>query len=445
MPVCRVGIRANEDAWFLGETSGTQMMWDKSADSLLLTGTAAKFSLGTFGSSTSGNGVTMTATNSAALQVFVDDGDASIGSGTLTRAVRGRNLQVYTSGNREQETAGVIGQVVSVAGTNRHNMAGTWGSYEAKTSLVVDGQAAATDTWAQAAVLGRVGVGSAITTLNANGVLAGVAAMSGTASFAANNGDFTAFYAGAWSGNVDWDHGLLIESGKCVAGVTIKTTSGSGIDFPAGETYGKALAYGEFGTPVAFGDDEPFEIHGRLDANAKVKPLMRVRCSTPDGVAMTTGEVHAIQAQAYNTSTSDAAVLEALQGHVGIKAAAEVIADLESNEPNMRAGWLKIEDLGFDLTLTGSACVLNLGMQWNSGTTLTGNCDWIKLVKKGTLTDPADAMIRVYDGAGGGFATNLLDIPAALPYDAANSSGSQSGKIACKVGGATKYIQVYSN
>ena len=159
---------------------------------------------------------------------------------------------------------------------------------------------------------------------------------------------------------------------------------------------------------------------------------------------MTTGEVHAIQAQAYNTSTSDAAVLEALQGHVGIKAACEIIADI-SPLPNMRAGWLKIEDLGFDLTLTGDAAVLCLGWQFNSGTTLTGNADWIFLTKEGTLTDPADAMIRVYDGAGGGFATNLLDIPAALPYDASNSSNSQSGKIAIKVGGATKYIQCYSD
>jgi hypothetical protein len=113
--------------------------------------------------------------------------------------------------------------------------------------------------------------------------------------------------------------------------------------------------------------------------------------------------------------------------------------------PNMRAAWFKIEDLGNDLTLTGTAAVMTLGMQWNTGTTLNGNCDWIKLSKQGTLTDPADAMIRVYDGAGGGFATNLLDIPAALPYSAANSGGAQSGKIAIKVGGNTKYIQCYSN
>ncbi len=432
------------DVKFFGATSGSYFLWDESVDTLLLIGATAKFRLGTFSGAVVGSGSALSATNTAAFRVYADDGGAAIGSGVLARAGVFRHLLTYTGGNREQEAAGVIGQVVSVAGTNRHNMAGTWGSYEARTSLVIDGQAAATDTWAQAAIIARVGVGSAIATLNTNGVLAGVAAMSNTASFAANNGDYAALYAGAWASAVDWDHGLLIESGKCVAGVTIKTTSGAGIDFPAGETYGKALAYGEFGTPVVFGDDEPFEIHGRLDADAKTKPLMRVRCSTPDGVAMTTGEVHAIQAQAYNTSTSDAAILEAIQGHVGIKANAEVIVDI-TTAPNMRAAWFKIEDLGFNLTLTGAAAVLALGMQFNSGTTLTGNADWIFLGKEGSLTDPADAFVRVYDGAGGGWANFLIDAPASLPWDAANSSNTQSGKIAVRIGGATKYIQTYSD
>lgn len=215
MPVCRVGIRANEDSWFLGETSGTQMMWDKSVDSLLLTGTAAKFRLGAFAGAASGSGVALSASNSAAFRVYVDDGGAAIGSGTLARAGVFRNLQTYTTGNREQESAGVVGQVVSVSGTNRHNMAGTWGSYEARTALTVDGQAATTDTWCQAGVLGRVGSAASIITINTNGVLAGVAAMSNvTTGFASNSGIYPAFYAGAWSGNVDWDYGVYIEAAK---------------------------------------------------------------------------------------------------------------------------------------------------------------------------------------------------------------------------------------
>jgi hypothetical protein len=249
------------------------------------------------------------------------------------------------------------------------------------------------------------------------------------------------------SGKLAWAHGIYIDASAATAGITIGTCAGAGIDFPSGGTYAAALRYGTFTTPVLFGDDEPFEIHGRLDADAKTKPLMRVRCSTPDGTAMTTGEVHAIQAQAYNTSTSDAAVLEALQGHVGIKAHAEVIADIEGEEPNMRACWLKIEDLGYNLTLTGTACVLNLGMQWNTDTTLTGNCDWIKLVKKGSLTDPADAIIRIYDGAGGGAANYLMDGPASVPFtndSVATNSGASQACLKVKFGGTVYEIPLFT-
>ncbi len=161
--------------------------------------------------SVTGSGVPLNATDSAAFSVFSDDAGAAIGSGTLTRAGRFRNLQTYTGGNREQEAAGLIGQLVSVAGTNRHNMCGLMGSYEASTSLTVDGQAFATDPWIQAAVIGRVGVGSAITTVNTNARLAGVAAMCNTASLVSNSGVFSAFYAGHWSGAMDWEYALYAE------------------------------------------------------------------------------------------------------------------------------------------------------------------------------------------------------------------------------------------
>ena len=215
MPVCRVGTRSNEDCWWLGETAATQMMWDKSVDSLLLTGTAAKQRIGTFAGAASGSGSVLSASNTASFRVYTDDGGAAIGSGQFVRAGVFRNLQTYTSGNREQESGGVVGQVVSVSGTNRHNMAGTWGSYEARTALTVDGQAAATDTWIQAGVLGRVGSAASIITINTNAVLAGVAAMSNVnTGFAANTGIYSAFYAGAWASAVDWDYGVYIEAAK---------------------------------------------------------------------------------------------------------------------------------------------------------------------------------------------------------------------------------------
>lgn len=224
----------------------------------------------------------------------------------------------------------------------------------------------------------------------------------------------------------------------------VKINVGVGSNLSGAHAAGQALVLGTFGSPSEYTANEMIELHGRQTSGTDQKPMMRVRNSAPASVDMTTGAVVTAQFQAYGTDTSDVAGLEAMEAHVGIKAACEIIADLGAM-PNMRAGWFKIEDLGFDLTLTGDAAVLCLGWQFNAGTTLTGNADWIFLAKEGSLTDPADAFLRVYDGAGGGWATNLLDIPASLPYDAANSSGTQSGKIACNIGGSTKYIQVYSD
>lgn len=203
------------DVTFFGATASNYMRWDESVDTLLLIGTAAKFRLGTFSGSTHGSGSVLSASNTASFRVYCDDGNAAIGSGTFARAGVFRHLQVYTGGNREQEAAGVVGQIVSVAGTNRHNMCGVMGSYEARTSLTVDGQAATTDTWAQAAVIGRVGAANNILTIASNGVLAGVAAMSNvTTALAANSGVYAGFYVGKWGGATgtdSWSHGIYIE------------------------------------------------------------------------------------------------------------------------------------------------------------------------------------------------------------------------------------------
>lgn len=229
-----------------------------------------------------------------------------------------------------------------------------------------------------------------------------------------------------------------------LTGLTINTAAGTGIDFPAGETYGKALAYGTFGTPIIYSTDEPFEIHGRHSTATEQKPLVRIRASAPAATAMTTGAVRALQAQAYGTDTSDIAALQALEAHVGIKAACEIIADV-GVLPNMRAGWFKIEDLGNVLTLTGDAAVLCLGFQFAGTSTLTGNADWMFLAKEGGLTDPADAFVRVYDGAGGGWATNLFDVPASAPATVASATYTTAeGYFTVKVGGSTYRMPFYT-
>lgn len=226
------------------------------------------------------------------------------------------------------------------------------------------------------------------------------------------------------------------------------THTTAGISITGTFAAGQALIIGTgISTPVSFSGNNLVEWHGRSSDATNSSPLLRCRCSAPASTAMTTGRVQSIQAQAYGTDTNDVAGLLAIEGVVGIKAACTIIADV-GILPNMMGGWFKIEDLGFDLTLTGDAAVITLSTQFNAGTTLTGNCDWMFLTKEGGLTGAGgvpDAFLRVYDGTGGGWANFFIDAPASLPYDAADSSGTASGKIACNIGGATKYIQVYSD
>lgn len=238
-------------------------------------------------------------------------------------------------------------------------------------------------------------------------------------------------------------------SGTVATALTISGThTTAGISITGTFVNGQAMRIGTgISTPVTFTGNELVEWHGRLSAATSSNPLLRCRCSAPASTAMTTGSVIAGQFQAYGTDTSDISGLNAIQGHVGIKGDSTIIADL-GPLPNMTAGWFKIEDLGFDLTLTGDAAALVLGMQFNAGTTLTGVADFIFLMKEGGLTGAGgvpDAIIRGYDGTGGGLANFLLDIPASLPFTAANSNGTQSGKIAVNIGGSTKYIQTYSD
>ena len=219
------------DMIFRGTTASNYMQWDESADSLLLVGTAVKFSLGSFTGAAIGTGSVVSSSATAPFKVFADDGGAAIGSGSLVRAGWFRNLQTYTGGNREQEATGVQGSLVSVAGVNRHNMSGVLGSYEARTSLTVGGQAATTDTWIQAGVLGRVGMSTGTLVVDTNAVLAGVAAMSNINS-AVNEtltGDYVGFYVGAWANAIDFEIGLLIEGSKVTQGINVGKHSSTAV------------------------------------------------------------------------------------------------------------------------------------------------------------------------------------------------------------------------
>ncbi|MFB0545741.1 MAG: hypothetical protein ACETWB_02415 [Anaerolineae bacterium] len=173
------------------------------------------------GGSTTGNGYPLSATQTGVLKVYGDDANAAIGSGSMIKPIEGRLLLTYTGGNREQEAVGILGKIVSVAGVNRHNMCGLMGSYEVGTSLTVDGQVYTIDPWIQAAVIGRVGAGSAITTINTYGILAAFAAMSNTTSFAANSGEYDGLYIGRWGSLAAFTYGIHMETGAVSNGILI--------------------------------------------------------------------------------------------------------------------------------------------------------------------------------------------------------------------------------
>lgn len=222
-----------------GATSGCYMLWDESLDSLLIPGTNGKFQIGGFTGAAIGTGSVVSATATAPFKVFADDGGAAIGSGSLVRAGWFRNLQTYTGGNREQEACGVQGSLVSVAGTNRHNMCGVLGSYEARTSLVVDGQISSTDPWIQAGVIGRVGMSSGTLTVNQYGVLAGLAAMSNvnTACTETFTGRFAGLYVGRWASANEFEYAIYAEDVQ--HGIYMTVDSGT----VSGEEHGWELDY----------------------------------------------------------------------------------------------------------------------------------------------------------------------------------------------------------
>lgn len=273
------GLGAVGTQHFLGHRIGAIGL-DASRNTYLnLTSILNQQLIGSFSGATVGSGVTMTSSVTKAFGVYADDGGAAIGSGTFARAIVGRHLLTYTTGNREQEAAGVVGQIVSSEGTNRHNMCGVMGSYEARTSLTIDGQINSTDTWCQAGVIGRVG-GASMTIAN-YGVLAGVAAMSNITSGQLTNsagGVYAAFYAGAWAGTTDWQWGLVIEGPKVSNGIAIGTSTFP-VTLAAAANFGFQL-YTTCASAHASNSVEPFYMKSTMTGPAGVGGRARFHCYT---------------------------------------------------------------------------------------------------------------------------------------------------------------------
>jgi hypothetical protein len=453
---------------YIGHRVGAIAIDSSKLTYLRLTSITQQHLIGTFSGATTGSGITMSSTVTKALGVYADDGGAAIGSGTFARAIVGRHLLTYTGGNREQEAAGVVGQIVSSTGTNRHNMCGVMGSYEARTSLTVDGQAAATDTWAQAAVIGRVG-GTAIT-VNTNGVLAGFAAMSNlTSGQLTNNGQFTAFYAGAWSGTTDWQYGLYLEGGKvtngiyigtgCTNAITALTTLSSqttenqlvDLDFITDSTYltGTNITYSGGRGSAALNIVGTWSgvtggysnIYSNITTSGNVATdgngVVGIKGVVTNTGSLTDGEVYGAQIIAkHNHATNtmlNAASLIGLEAWAYISAAGT-------------AGTVLGANLGIHNECTGTygAGSVHRGVQIfcdiasgaDNPVEATGLCIW-------NQAGAWDNAINIVN-SGSGFTNFVLFTDDGAPSASTGTvSGTQAGYIKVKVGSGTHYIQLY--
>jgi hypothetical protein len=163
-----------------------------------------------------GGGFAVTLANSAAMRIYAEV-TADLTSGAMVRSILGRML---VAGNitSTAEAFGVVGQLVVKQAKMQHDNAGVMGSFEVQTTAAtVSGDIGDSVC---AAVLGRVGVTITGTGVEADGVLAGVAAMSNiTDGFVTvtSGGILAAFYAGKFSTKQTWDVGLYIDAAASYA------------------------------------------------------------------------------------------------------------------------------------------------------------------------------------------------------------------------------------
>lgn len=171
-----------------------------------------------------GGGFAVTLTNSAACRVYAEV-TADLTSSAMVRSILGRML---ISGNftSTAECFGTVGQLVIKQAKVQHDNAGVLGSLEVQTTAATF-SGDISDT-CSAAVLGRVGVTITGTTVEADGILAGVAAMSNITSgyvTVTAGGVLAGFYAGAFSSKQVWDYGLYIPASAVTCDIRLQSGS----------------------------------------------------------------------------------------------------------------------------------------------------------------------------------------------------------------------------
>ena len=340
-------------------------------------GAAAKaIRVGSLSSTTAGSGMKVDATNTRAVEIHADDADTARATGTQGRAIFGR-LMIYKDNACEDWGIDGLSKVSAVAKTGNVS-AGVVGRFESTGTCSL---ATGSGNTFVAGVMGRLGGGGGFT-LAAGTWACGVLAFYNTTVTNDFTGEYTAAFmatASDLAGTGDWDYGLYIED----TAIGISTAN-----------INRLSEAGTFSTPCTWdGTDEFVEWHARCSSATANQEMVRIRVSP--GVAQTTGVLTAVHGQAYGYTTGNVDVYGLMGGHfeAGFKENCELIAS-----GSLVALRCKVEDLGFDITVTGKISSLQVAGQFSAGTTMNGEYSLIEFVHEGNIG--ADTIFKM--GPSGG-------------------------------------------
>lgn len=179
------------------------------------------------------SGLEISATYPSAVTIFAQDSGSNLGSSVHGCALRAR-FNITCTTTQEAELDGIRGQMVHKAGgTLDHNVTAVLGSFEVTTTALAF--VGSVNKNYQAGVVGRMAIGVASCTLDANARVAGVAAVRGSTSAptVTSGGVLAGFYSCADAGAQDWLWGMWLED--CKQGIYAAPSYGA---LTSGEMYG---------------------------------------------------------------------------------------------------------------------------------------------------------------------------------------------------------------
>lgn len=212
------------DLWAYGSAAASYVLWDASADTLSIEGTAGVLRVGNFASSYATGSASVLSATKTAVARFYGESVADATSAQNLRVMVSRHLVVTASGTINHESYGSISQLCVKNTSLGHYHGGAMGTYESNTAATV------LTSYGVGAVIGRVGAEN--TTINAGGLLAGVLALENTTTVTAT-GIFAGFAVKTAAGKTDFTHALYVANAANVLAFPSGTAYEAGIKVAA--------------------------------------------------------------------------------------------------------------------------------------------------------------------------------------------------------------------